>query len=272
MGVFYEEIPPNIIDWALAQKIFWVSTAPLSKDGHVNISPKGGSPERTFGISDPKTFWYIDMTGSGNETISHLLEPGNGRITIRGPRIVRLFGKGRVLEYDTPEFNAMVERENMTLPTGVRSVIVVDIHQVGSSCGYQVPFFNFVDYRYVLRDYFQKKAVRFERGNETESMDRYWALKNAWSVDGLPGMQRAMKAGKELAVEPMEKMVGRANGNRDRARLEMSYLFIGFLLVLVAVLAATHPAVRSFQAGKHMTDIMAQVVSMPDGSRSSSAA
>lgn len=42
----------------------------------------------------------MDLTGSGNETISHLLEPNNGRITILlnafegPPKIVRLWGHG----------------------------------------------------------------------------------------------------------------------------------------------------------------------------------
>ena len=86
-----------MIDWILKQKVFWVATAPLSGNGHVNVSPKGG---QYFGVKDEKTFWYMDLTGSGNETISHLHEPGNGRITIQlnafegGPKIVRLWGKG----------------------------------------------------------------------------------------------------------------------------------------------------------------------------------
>ncbi len=61
------------------QKVFWVATAPLSGAGHVNVSPKGG---KYFGIIDPVTFWYHDLSGSGNETIAHLHEPRNGRITI----------------------------------------------------------------------------------------------------------------------------------------------------------------------------------------------
>ena len=79
MGAFYEEIPENIYKWILQQKMFWVATAPLAGAGHVNVSPKGGE---YFGLIDDKTFWYHDLTGSGNETISHLWEPGNGRITI----------------------------------------------------------------------------------------------------------------------------------------------------------------------------------------------
>jgi len=97
MGVFYEAIPKSLTSWILDQAIFWVATAPLSASGHVNMSPKGG---KYFGILDEKTFWYMDLTGSGNETISHLLEPGNGRVTIMfnafdgPPKIIRLWGHG----------------------------------------------------------------------------------------------------------------------------------------------------------------------------------
>jgi hypothetical protein len=97
MGVFYETIPKSLIPWILEQKLFWVATAPLSASGHVNVSPKGG---QYFGVIDERTFWYMDLTGSGNETISHLHEPGNKRITILfnafegPPRIIRLWGNG----------------------------------------------------------------------------------------------------------------------------------------------------------------------------------
>lgn len=77
--------------------MFWVATAPLSGSGHVNVSPKGGE---YFGLLDDKTFWFLELTGSGCETLSHLHETGNRRITIMltafegAPKIVRLWGKG----------------------------------------------------------------------------------------------------------------------------------------------------------------------------------
>lgn len=101
MGVFYQVIPPSLQEWIPRQKVFWVATAPLAGGGHVNVSPKGAANDHdTFGLLDDKTFWYLDMTGSGSETISHLHEPGNGRITVMfnafegAPKIVRLWGKG----------------------------------------------------------------------------------------------------------------------------------------------------------------------------------
>lgn len=132
MGVFYETLPPSLIPWLLEQKVFWIGSAPLAGDGHINVSPKGvsdkGGPffgvikERQDGkpvkqengtagdaVDDEndndkdiviRKFWYMDLTGSGIETTSHLHEPGNGRITVMfnafngPPRILRIFGKG----------------------------------------------------------------------------------------------------------------------------------------------------------------------------------
>ncbi|KAI8627914.1 pyridoxamine phosphate oxidase family protein [Xylariaceae sp. FL1651] len=281
MGAFFEEIPVNLIDWILAQKVFWVSTAPLSGNGHVNVSPKGGPPRESFGVPNTTSFWYMDMTGSGIETISHLLEPGNGRITILfnafegPPRIVRLWGKGRVLENGTPEFNEIVQRENITTMPGTRSVIVVSIHQVGTSCGYKVPFFSFVDFRHVLEDHFKNKQEKFERGNEKESIDRYWALKNARSMDGLPGMRRGLKAGKEYSVEPIQKMVGpfatstKSLRSQKGVEMHVSYVIIALLAALVAILAVTHPAFEYFPAQRRMQAVISQVTSMPGNSPSS---
>ena len=103
MAIFYESIPKSLIEWILAQKVFWVATAPLSGNGHVNVSPKGGE---YFGVIDERTFWYQELSGSGIETVSHLHEPRNGRITVMfnafegGPKIIRLWGKG-----EKPLFN-----------------------------------------------------------------------------------------------------------------------------------------------------------------------
>jgi hypothetical protein len=191
MGVYYETIPASLIKWCMVQKLFWVASAPLTGDGHVNVSPKGGP---YFGIPDEKTFWYLDLTGSGNETISHLHERGNGRITIMfnafegPPKIVRFWGKGKVisislsdiltlvlgraLENGTDEFEAFVAKHSVDCIPGTRSIIIVDIHQVGSSCGFSVPFFDFTAHRPVLNDFFANKEKKFKAGKKEESMDR----------------------------------------------------------------------------------------------------
>ncbi|KAI0848482.1 hypothetical protein F5Y00DRAFT_238437 [Daldinia vernicosa] len=271
MGAYFEEIPKqSLIDWMLAQKVFWIATAPLSGKGHVNLSPKGG---QYFGIPDTKTFWFLDLTGSGNETISHLLEPGNGRVTILfnafegPPRIVRFWGKGRVLENGTPEFDSIVQKENIEVIPGTRSVIVVDIHQVGTSCGYSVPIFDFKEFRTTLNDFFKRKEAKVLEGNEKESMDRYWALKNAWSMDGLPGMPRGLKAARFYAIEPVKKMVGPLapkNGVNLGARsgFLLEHFVIIVLALLLAITLATHPAFQ-YHAQTRIRDVILQVKAVP---------
>jgi hypothetical protein len=129
MGQFFETFPPSLVAWLLEQKVFYIASAPLSGDGHVNVSPKGVSDKGGpfFGVikeTKPgsangevetgvdggdenknvviRKFWYMDLTGSGIETTSHLHEPGNGRITVMfnafsgPPRILRIFGKGKL--------------------------------------------------------------------------------------------------------------------------------------------------------------------------------
>ncbi|KAK8016121.1 hypothetical protein PG993_014310, partial [Apiospora rasikravindrae] len=209
MGVFYEAIPDSMIPWLRAQKMFWVATAPLSARGHVNVSPKGGD---CFGIPDNGSFWYHDLTGSGNETISHLYE--NGRVTVMfhafegPPRIVRLYGTGSVLENGTAEYDAFVADNKIETTFGSRSIIRVDVHQASSSCGFSVPFYDFKEFRPTLNEHFERKAVKFNAGNEKESMPRYWAFKNAWSIDNIPGMKAGLKAGSEEGIAPIKKMVG----------------------------------------------------------------
>jgi len=129
------------------QQMFWVASAPLSIQGHINVSPKGTAD--SFHLVNSKQVWYQDISGSGIETISHIRE--NGRITIMfsafegPPRILRLYGVGTVHEYGTPEYNALISAE--TRKPGSRAAIIVDVYQVGTSCGYAVPLYDFVIHR-----------------------------------------------------------------------------------------------------------------------------
>lgn len=258
MGQFFEAVPGFIAAWALKQQVFWVATAPLSESGHVNISPKGGL---YFGLINDKTFWYMDLTGSGSETISHLYEPGNGRITVLfnafegPPRILRLFGHGRVLEHATPAFDDFVKKHDVKTIPGARAIVLVDIHQVGTSCGYSVPYFDFKAYRNTLNEFFAKRVDKAVKGETDESMEkcgphlcfssltpltsdapRYWAFKNAWSMDGLPAMHVAQKTGKEQGIAPMSKMVGPLAPQPGLYRRDRR--FGAHHLVLVAILSA----------------------------------
>jgi hypothetical protein len=176
MGVYYKTIPNSLVQWILDQKMLWVGSAPLSGEGHINISPKGG---QYFGIVDERTFWFMDLTGSGVETTSHLHEPGNGRICVMfmafegPPKIVRLWGKGVAIENGTHEFGAFVEEHKVKTIPGSRSIILVDVHQVGTSCGFSVPYYDFKGYRSILNDFFETKDRKFKNGKEEESMERY---------------------------------------------------------------------------------------------------
>ncbi|KAF7324924.1 Pyridoxamine phosphate oxidase [Mycena kentingensis (nom. inval.)] len=196
MVQYFDEISPSLGKWIEQQQIFWVGTAPLQGDGHVNISPKGG--QGMLHIANPRQVWYEDLTGSGVETVSHLRE--NGRITVMfnafegPPRIARLYGRGTVYEFGTPEFNEFIPPEKR-IP-GTRSVIVVDVHKVGTSCGYAVPFFDFKSHRTRLLTWATKKEGLDQAHDEAPSpsdglvdgLRSYWNTKNLKSLDGLPGL------------------------------------------------------------------------------------
>lgn len=175
MGVYYETIPPSLTAWILAQNMLFVGTAPLSPTGHINISPKGG---KQFGILSPTSFWYLDLTGSGVETHAHLHEPSNGRICIMfvafngPPRIVRIWGTGRAVENGTREWDAFVAEHKVEIIPGARSVILVDVHQCATSCGFSVPTYEWTGWRSTLDEFFKKKEEKFRAGREEESMDR----------------------------------------------------------------------------------------------------
>ncbi|KAI4593472.1 hypothetical protein KJ359_009363 [Pestalotiopsis sp. 9143b] len=240
MGAYYEVIPKSLFKWILEQKMFWVATAPLSAAGHVNVSPKGGA---CFGVPDDRTFWYMDMTGSGNETISHIYE--NGRVTVLfnafegPPRILRLFGRGRVLEHGTAEYDGFVKKNAVPTHSGTRSVILVDVHQVGTSCGFSVPYYDFKAFRPTLDEHFERKEKRFLEGKTEESMPRYWALKNAWSVDGLPGMKIGQDTMRKEGIMPLKKMVGESSLEKTRRPINgFSLAHLVLAIVLSALLSA----------------------------------
>jgi hypothetical protein len=180
VGRIYELIDDRLANWLRQQPVFFVATAPLAADGHVNASPKGGAG--TLAILDPHRVAYLDLTGSGAETIAHLRE--NGRITIMccafdgPPRIVRLYGSGRVHTPEAPEYRDLVTVFPST--RGVRSVITVAVERIADSCGYAVPRMDFVSHRDNLDHWTAQKT--------SEEIAVYRAEKNATSIDGLPAL------------------------------------------------------------------------------------
>src|SRR5438105_12987470 len=175
----FSELSPDLAQWWCAQPVFFVATAPVGDDGHVNLSPKGYDTLRVLG---PRRVAYLDLTGSGVETIAHVRE--NGRITLMAcafsgtPRISRIFGRGTRHEVGTARFGALAA-DFPALP-GRRSIIEVDVERVTTSCGYAVPLMELVDDRDRLTAWAAKKG--------DEGIAAYWASKNRESIDGLPGL------------------------------------------------------------------------------------
>ena len=170
----------GVQQWMQAQKMFFIATAPLPAEGHVNCSPKGTDSFRVLG---PRLVAYQDLTGSGVETISHLQE--NGRILIMfcafdgPPRIVRLHGTGvPVLEGDReyPELAGHFDPH-----IGERAIIRVDVSRVSTSCGYSVPLFDYVGQRDVLDKWSARKGAA--------GLAEYRKQNNSTSIDGLPGLR-----------------------------------------------------------------------------------
>lgn len=182
MAKQYEQIDDALARWLTAQPVFFVATAPLAVDGHVNVSPKG--MDGTFAVLGPRRVGYLDYFGSGIETMAHLRE--NGRIVIMAcafdgpPKIVRLHGRGRTVRPDDAEWADLRARFAKTRERGVRAIVVVDLDRISDSCGFAVPLMQHVAARDVL-DVSQQRR-------DDDYFAEYGAAKNAASIDGLPGL------------------------------------------------------------------------------------
>jgi len=161
------------------QKMFFVATAPLSEEGHVNLSPKGLD---SFAVLGPNRVAYIDLGGSGIETHAHLRE--NGRICIMfcafegKPLILRLYGRGEAHAYGTPGFEAL--REHFpAIEVPVRAIMEIEITRTQDSCGWAVPEYAFKAQRSRLVEHVGQVSQEEHTANRL--------AKNAKSIDGLPG-------------------------------------------------------------------------------------
>lgn len=182
MAKTFDGVADALGEWLMAQPLFCVATAPLSADGLVNTSPKGN--RREFVVITPHRVAYLDQTGSGVETIAHLRE--NGRIVVLffavtgAPRIVRLHGRGRVVECHDPDFARFAEYFPTAHDVGVRAIIVIDLERVSDSCGYGVPVLDFVEHRPTMDQWSRRKGA--------EGIRDYQAQNNLSSVEGLEGL------------------------------------------------------------------------------------
>ncbi|KAJ4339804.1 hypothetical protein N0V87_003004 [Didymella glomerata] len=271
MGVYYETIPDSLIPWIKKQQMLLVGTAPLASDGHINISPKGG--EDFFGVLSPTQFWYMDLTGSGVETHAHLHEPDNGRICVMfmaftgPPQIVRIWGDGHVLENGSPEYTAFIADHKVKTIPGSRSIIIVDVHQCATSCGFSVPYYDFVAHRPILNEHFEKKERKFKEGDEKEGMDYYWAWKSARSVDGMPGMKRGVEYAEKNGVKPLRKWKEKAIATVAPTAITRRFLEVLTTLSAAAELAQT--SIYAFAKSVPLSGGMVTMLSAEGGAQDS---
>lgn len=192
MGRTYDRIDERLRGWIARQPLFFVGTAPCGEDGHVNVSPKG--PIGTLRVLDDSTLAYLDVVGSGAETIAHLRE--NGRIVVMlcafegPPRILRLHGRGEVVVAGDPDFADLLERagfEEPAAPEARRAVVVVSVERIADSCGYGVPLMSFEGPRPHLDAWAAKRLRVGGRG----ALLAYQAEENVTSIDGLPALDIA---------------------------------------------------------------------------------
>jgi hypothetical protein len=189
MAKVFDEITDHMRGWIERQPLFFVASAPLDGDGHVNVSPKG--PIGSFAVLGGHTVAYLDVHGSGAETVAHLRE--NGRICVMfcafegPPRIVRLHGRGEAVLNDDPRFAKLSLRADFadaSIPEARRSIVLIDVQRVSDSCGYGVPLMSFEGHR----EHHALSSAKKVRTMGTEKYERFQRTRGARSLDGLPAL------------------------------------------------------------------------------------
>ena len=190
MGRTFDGIDDTMRRWLAKQPVFFVATASNDLGGHVNLSPKGG--KGTFRVLESNRVAYVDLVGSGVETVAHLRE--NGRIVLMfcafsgPPKIVRLYGQGRAIPEDDPEYAALLPEFPLPAEQAplARGIVSVDVARIADSCGFGVPRMDLITER--------DQLVRWSEGQHAKHGDawkaRYMSANNAVSLDGLPGYER----------------------------------------------------------------------------------
>jgi predicted pyridoxine 5'-phosphate oxidase superfamily flavin-nucleotide-binding protein len=184
MGKTYDRIDGRLREFIERQPLFFIATAPLSEDGHVNLSPKGRAGSSA--ILDERTFAYVDFGGSGAETVAHLRE--NGRVTVMWcafdgpPNIVRLHGRGEPVFRDDPRWPDLMAKIPDGRKPSARAIIVVTADRISDSCGYAVPLMDYQSDRTLHEDFFGRKTDA-EFAAYCEAKDHVGT-----SLDGLPAL------------------------------------------------------------------------------------
>jgi hypothetical protein len=191
----FDGIDEHLERWIAAQSLFFVGSAPLDPDGHINVSPKG--PIDTLHVLDGHTVAYLDLVGSGAETIAHVRE--NGRVVVMlcafggPPRIVRLHGRGEVIPASDPRFEELLERCEFgqpDFPQARRAIVLVHVERVADSCGYGVPLMTYEG----TRPHADAWAAKRLRAGGPDALLDYQREKNASSIDGLPALDLPVPA------------------------------------------------------------------------------
>lgn len=187
MGEFYQQISKAQEAFIKKQQMYFVASAPLSENGHINVSPKGLD---SFRVINSNQVAYLDIISSGNETSAHILE--NGRITImfcsfdEKPLIMKLYGKGETILPSNEKWDSYSKLFEVYEST--RQIIVVDVELVQSSCGFGVPRYEFIEHRDIHFSWANQKGP--------EKLSEYIDKNNLVSLDGLPtalGVERNKK-------------------------------------------------------------------------------
>lgn len=179
MAKVFETISADLEAWICAQHMFFVASAPLSGDGLVNCSPKGMD---SFRVLAPRQVAYLDLTGSGIETVAHVRE--NRRIVFLFcafgglPRIVRLHGRAEVITPDSSAWNDL--RGRFPAHPGARAILRAELSRISDSCGWGVPRYEFIEERDTL--------LRSCAAKGEAELSRYHLEKNSRSLDGLEGL------------------------------------------------------------------------------------
>lgn len=190
MGFVFDEIDDAMVGWLMKQAMFFVATAPSGDSGRVNVSPKGDM--RSFAVLGPHQVAYLDLAGSGIETVAHVRE--NGRITVMlcafsgRARIVRLHGRGQVVQVGDDDFMEYFVKFTVgeKVVPAMRSIVVIDVDRISDSCGYGVPRMDVKRERFQsLYDY----ADDWVEDNGAEGKDCYRRIGGMESIDGLPGLK-----------------------------------------------------------------------------------
>ena len=254
----YPSLPDPLAVWVQRQPVFFTGSA-STHGRHINVSPKGLADSH-FAVLDPNTCAYIDRTGSGCETIAHAYE--NGRLCLMfmsfgdTPRILRLFCNSRVVEWDQPDFQGLllqVSKGKRDTFDGARAVIVCDIWQVQTSCGFGVPRVKKALYRPeeddrrsledILRQDIDENSDKltelavfenrptldtYAKGQaDTGKLLGYQSEKNSYSMDGLPGLRTARRAiGQKIWLVDIQTRA-------KRIMSEKQALAVGFLSALL---------------------------------------